>query len=345
MSRGADPDDVFNRRLLIVLAVVLLLWAVSRLTDLVLVIVGAVLIGVALRAGAERLHGLTGLPVRWALGVTIVGLVALLFAAGWLFGSEVAAQVQVLREALPRAWESLQQRYGGSPLAEQLRAGVAEFGANGSMLLARVGTALFSVTSAATAALLIFVGAVYLAADPRPYQTGLLKLVPPDHRPLAKTALDETDRALRLWLLGQLVSMTVIGVLTGVGLALVGLPSALALGLLAGLLAFVPLVGPIVATIPALLLALAEGGATVGWTLAVILVVQQVEEQLVMPLVQQRMVDLPPALTLFAIVASGTLFGPLGVLLGAPLTVIVFVLVKRLYVREALGTPTPMPGE
>ena len=133
--------------------------------------------------------------------------------------------------------------------------------------------------------------------------------------------------------------------LTGLGLAWVGLPSALALGLLAGLLAFVPLVGPIVSAIPALLLALADGAATVGWTLAVFVGVQQIEGNVVMPFVQRRMVDLPPALLLFAIVAAGTLLGPLGALLAAPLTVVVFVLVKRLYVREALDTPTPLPGE
>ena len=187
--------------------------------------------------------------------------------------------------------------------------------------------------------------AIYLAADPGLYQAGLLKLVPGPRRDLARVALGETARALRLWLLGQLVSMSVIGVLTGLGLAWVGLPSALALGLLAGLLAFVPLVGPIVSAIPALLLALADGAATVGWTLAVFVGVQQIEGNVVMPFVQRRMVDLPPALLLFAIVAAGTLLGPLGALLAAPLTVVVFVLVKRLYVREALDTPTPLPGE
>lgn len=343
MDRASDGE--FVRRVLIVAGIVLLGWALFRVRDLLLVILAALLLSLALRAAAEALHRRLGVPLRWALAFTIVALLALLGAAAWLFGAEVVAQVDVLREALPRAWDALLQRYGDTVVVDQLRSRMADASPDGAALLAGVGAAVSTVTGVAGAALLAFIGAIYLAADPGLYQTGLLKLVPGPRRDLARVALGETARALRLWLLGQLVSMSVIGVLTGLGLAWVGLPSALALGLLAGLLAFVPLVGPIVSAIPALLLALADGGATVGWTLAVFVGVQQIEGNLVMPFVQRRMVDLPPALLLFAIVAAGTLLGPLGALLAAPLTVIVFVLTKRLYVREALDTPTPLPGE
>lgn len=343
MQRPSDGE--FVRRVLIAAGIVLLGWALFSVRDLLLVILAALLLSLALRAAAEGLHRRLGVPRRWALAFTILAVLALLGAAAWLFGAEVVAQVDVLREALPRAWNALLQRYGDTVVADQLRSRMADASPDGAALLAGVGAAVSTVTGVAGAVLLAFVGAIYLAADPDLYQAGLLKLVPGPRRDLARVALGETARALRLWLLGQLVSMSVIGVLTGLGLAWVGLPSALALGLLAGLLAFVPLVGPIVSAIPALLLALADGAATVGWTLAVFVGVQQIEGNVVMPFVQRRMVDLPPALLLFAIVAAGTLLGPLGALLAAPLTVVVFVLVKRLYVREALDTPTPLPGE
>lgn len=343
MQRPSDGE--FVRRVLIAAGIVLLGWALFSVRDLLLVILAALLLSLALRAAAEGLHRRLGVPLRWALAFTILAVLALLGAAAWLFGAEVVSQVDVLREALPRAWNALLQRYGDTVVADQLRSRMADASPDGAALLAGVGAAVSTVTGVAGAVLLAFVGAIYLAADPGLYQAGLLKLVPGPRRDLARVALGETARALRLWLLGQLVSMSVIGVLTGLGLAWVGLPSALALGLLAGLLAFVPLVGPIVSAIPALLLALADGAATVGWTLAVFVGVQQIEGNVVMPFVQRRMVDLPPALLLFAIVAAGTLLGPLGALLAAPLTVVVFVLVKRLYVREALDTPTPLPGE
>jgi predicted PurR-regulated permease PerM len=64
-----------------------------------------------------------------------------------------------------------------------------------------------------------------------------------------------------------------------------------------------------------------------------------------MPLVQRRVVELPPAVTLFAVVAFGLLFGSLGVLFATPLAVVIFVAIKKLWVRETLGEPTPLPGE
>jgi predicted PurR-regulated permease PerM len=81
------------------------------------------------------------------------------------------------------------------------------------------------------------------------------------------------------------------------------------------------------------------------WVVLVYLVVQQIEGNLLQPLLQQWAVDLPGAVLLFSLLACGTLFGPLGVIFAAPLTVVIYVLVKKLYVREALETETPIPGE
>ncbi|MFC3128985.1 AI-2E family transporter [Coralloluteibacterium stylophorae] len=161
----------------------------------------------------------------------------------------------------------------------------------------------------------------------------------------AAEALADSGRALRLWLGGQAVAMLAVGVLTGLGLWALGVPAALGLAIIATLLDFVPLVGPIAAAVPAILLALTVDPRTGLLTTLLYLVVQQIEGNLLQPLVQQRAVELPPALLLFALIGAGLLFGVLGVLLAAPLTVVIFVLVKRLYVRETLGEDTDVPGE
>ena len=96
--------------------------------------------------------------------------------------------------------------------------------------------------------------------------------------------------------------------------------------------------------VPAVLLAFAAGPDEALWTVLLFLIVQQIEGNVLEPLVQQRAVDLPPALLLFALVAGGLLFGPAGIILAAPLTVVLYVLVKRLYIQEALHTRTPLPG-
>ena len=119
----------------------------------------------------------------------------------------------------------------------------------------------------------------------------------------------------------------------------------MALGLIAGLLEFVPYVGPIVTAVPTMAVAAAEEPTKALWVAGLFLLIQQIEGNLIMPLVQQRTVDLPPVLTIFAVVAFATLFGVLGLLFATPLAVVCFVLVKKLWVRDTLDEETKLPGE
>jgi predicted PurR-regulated permease PerM len=90
----------------------------------------------------------------------------------------------------------------------------------------------------------------------------------------------------------------------------------------------------LVAGIPAVVLGFGQGTETGLWTIGVLLAVQQIQGNLVMPLLQNKMVDLPPAITIFGIIAAGILFGVAGVLLATPLTIVILVLVRRLYLGE-----------
>jgi predicted PurR-regulated permease PerM len=342
MSRG---DQAFLRRFLMALAIGVLVLVLWRLADLWLLVFASCLLAILFRAMAEPLSRSGRLPPRAALAIVVIGLLLLAGAALWLFGAQIAAQVRLLSDALPQAWQDLERRLGDTMLGDAIRKALPEVAPEASAVMSGVGTALSLAGNAIAGALLVFVGGIYLAAQPRLYLEGILKLIPAARRALAEQSLAETGRALRLWLLGQLVAMAIVGAATSVGLALIGIPSSLALGVLAGLSDFVPVVGPIVAAIPALLIAFSQGDEAALWTLALYVGVQQIEGNILMPLIQQRVVSLPPALTLFAIVAAGTLFGVPGILLAAPLTVAAYVLVKRLYVREALDTATPIPGE
>jgi predicted PurR-regulated permease PerM len=135
------------------------------------------------------------------------------------------------------------------------------------------------------------------------------------------------------------------GTLPGIGLWLLGMPSALALGLIAFALEFIPFAGPILAAVPAVLIALMIGPEMVLWVVGLYLVVQQLEGNVVYPLIQQWAVHVPAAVLLFSLIGFAMLFGVIGVIFAAPLTVVTYVLVKRLYVQEALKTPTPLPAD
>ncbi|MFN3945045.1 MAG: AI-2E family transporter [Allosphingosinicella sp.] len=334
----------FIERLVIAIGVLgfaALLW---HLRGLVILVFGAVLVAVILSIVAEPVRERLRLPSGLALLVAILIVLGGFLGAFWMFGAQVAAQASQLGEMVPAAWEAALAMFDRWGIGDMVRRGVDEI-AVGSGMISNLGGIALSVGAGITDAVLIIVGGIYLAAQPALYREGLIKLFPPRARPLAGEAIGDSGRALRLWLIGQLVSMTLVGLLTGLGLWLLGVPSALALGIIAGILEFVPYVGPIAASFPAILVALAVSPELALWTALLYLLVQQAEGNLIQPLVQQRAVDLPPALLLFALVASGALFGIVGVLVAAPLTVVLYVLVKRLYVREALHTPTTLPGE
>ena len=253
-------------------------------------------------------------------------------------------------------WRRCERRYrrpggrwsnaiGDIGLSEQLDRLVATVTTPGGGSLSGFGRTLLSIGSGLADLLVVIFAGIYLATQPNFYRMGAIKLVPPARRKIAAEAMLESERALRLWLKGQAIAMVVVGLLTGFGLWILGMPSALTLGLLAGVLEFIPFAGPIIAAVPAILLALAVSPELALWVTLLYVAVQQFEGNLLTPLVQQYAVDLPGAVLLFSLIGFGTLFGTLGVILAAPLAVVTMVLVKRLYVIETLDTPTPIPGE
>ena len=151
--------------------------------------------------------------------------------------------------------------------------------------------------------------------------------------------------ALRRWIGGQLVAMLIVGILVAIGMWAIGVPSPIALGLIAGLTEFVPLIGPFAGAIPALLLASTQGTDTLLWAIAVFIAVQQIENNAIMPIIARESVEVPPALGLFAVVAFGVLVATLGLLFGYPLAVVADAGVRRLWVREARGEAVETPTE
>ena len=334
---------VLVKATLIVGGVVLLAFLLWQLSDVLLLLFGAVVVAIILRSLAGLIEAYTPVRSPWSLVISGLAIAALITAFIFLLGAEIAAEASSLVQRLPEMVSNLGDRLGIDDLYERLVERLKGF-ADRSMAGDIAGyTSVF--IGAVGNLLLVLVAGLYLAAHPDRYRRGILKLVPQRARGEVSSAVDNAGQALRLWLLGQLISMTIVGALVTAGLFAIGMPSALALGFLAGLSEFVPIVGPILSAIPALLLAFSEGGNTVLWVAGLFILVQQIEGNVIMPLVQRRTVDLPPVLTLFALVALAVLFGPLGVLLGAPITVVLYVAVNQLYLRDTLHEDIDVPGE
>jgi predicted PurR-regulated permease PerM len=124
-------------------------------------------------------------------------------------------------------------------------------------------------------------------------------------------------------------------------MGVLGVPLALSLGVTAAILEFIPVIGPIVAAVPAILLAFSKGPEMAFYVTLIYIAVQQIESNIITPLVQRWAVRLPPVIGLLAIVACGLLFGVLGVVFAMPIAVVVMVLVKKLYVEDTLERNAP----
>jgi predicted PurR-regulated permease PerM len=327
------------RRLALTAAVIGVALVVWRLADVLLLAFGAVLVAALLHALAGPLVTRVRLPRPLALTLAVIALGGAIAASLWLFGQQMAVQLAALGELLPRAWTGLQQRLSGTALGGYVLADLERL-RHADGLLTAIGPRLIRGTAgaAATSVIVIFAG-LYMALHPSTYLGGLLKLFPPSGRARAAEVLEACNVALHRWLVGQLVSMVLVGVTTGVGLWLVGVPSPLALGVIAGLGQFVPVIGPMAATIPGLILAAGAGSGVLAWTAVVYVGAIQFEANVITPLVLRQMVELPMAVTLFAVLAMGVLLGPLGVVFATPLAVVAYVALRMVYLEDLLGEP------
>ncbi len=185
--------------------------------------------------------------------------------------------------------------------------------------------------------------AIYLAAQPERYRHLCLRLVPPPQRATAEGLFGMIGSVLQRWLVGQMVVMLTIGVLSGLGLWLLGIEAAFALGLMGGLLCFIPFVGAILAAVPATLVAMTQGPVYAVSVVGMYIAVHVIEGNVITPMVQAEATAFPPVLAILCTVAFSVLMGPLGVLLAAPLTLVLLALVEVLYVQHGLGEAPERP--
>lgn len=342
MSRlSPDADDArFIRRTVILLAIAAVVAALVRAGDLLILAFGSMLGAIAIHALADFYREKLRLSAKLSLALGMATALAIIAFLVWLFGVAFREQVEVLVTRAPvlinqfAAWLSASPV--GAKIVDAIRAAYA-----GSRAAQDLSGLVEGAGELVLNALLLLVGALFFAADPKVYERGFLLLIPPSKRPAFEDALFDVASTLRLWLRAQLIQMTTMGVLVGLGLWIANVPSAAALGLLAGLSEFIPYIGPTAAMLPALGLAATKGTGPIIGTLVTYAVVRLVQSNLITPYVTSRVISIPPAMTLFVIIGVGYVFGLFGLFFSAALLVVLFTLVRSLYLREVLGEPIP----
>jgi predicted PurR-regulated permease PerM len=209
----------------------------------------------------------------------------------------------------------------------------------------QLGGSVLPVVGGVASTLLSFIIVLFLSlyflAEPRKYEDGAIKLFPISYRYRVRFIIDRIDFTLRLWLQGQILLMAIVGVLSWIGLALLGLDQALALGVLAGLFSFVPNFGPIAALIPSLAVGFVQAPQSIGWIVLIIYGTSFLQSQLIAPLIFQESINLPPVLVLIGQIFAAVFFGFLGIMLAVPIIAILMILVQEVYVKDVLGDKPP----
>lgn len=339
-----EADARFIRRVLWVILIGAVITALYLARHLLILAFGSVLIAIVIHAIAETYAVRLRLRPKPALGSAIATVIAFLGLLGWLFGVEFRSQVNTLVVQLPGLLAQLQAYMSQSPVGEKVADAVRAAFA-GSRVAQDIGEIARGAGELVLNTILVLFGAIFFAVDPKIYERGFLLLVPPSKRAAVEDAMGDVASTLLLWLRAQLIQMTVMGTMVGFGLWLVGVPSPALLGLLTGLSEFVPYVGPVAAMMPALGLAATAGTDQLLWALAVFAIVRVVQTNFVTPFVTSRVIAIPPALSLFAIIGTGAVFGLFGLFFSGGILVVVFTLTNSLYLREVLGEDVPRSRE
>lgn len=343
-ARTRTDEERFVRRVwltvIIVTVVLIALFVLWEASNLILVVFAGGLFAVLLHSISQWIHAHTPLPRRAALFATLATIVIVVVLVSWFTAPAISEQANRLR---PTLMETLNQLEGqlnglaGDATGEDSQSLLEQFMSLGSDLFGRVSN-LFSTAAGfiTNFVVLIFVG-IYFAYEPGTYINGLLTLAPADRRAVVLDIIEETYYTLQWWLAGRLAAMIILGALAITGLLLLDIPLALVLGALVGIFEFIPYLGPLLAFIPALLIALGQSTSQALYVVALIGGLQILESYILTPIIEKRVVSLPPVLLISSQLILGVLFGFWGLLLAPPLVVTARIVIKKLYVERMLG--------
>ncbi|WP_222547770.1 AI-2E family transporter [Asaia lannensis] len=325
---GYELTRIFRilRFTLIVTIVVLALWLLG---DVLMVVFASTLFAVILHGLARILRDRARVPYQLAVGLVALTILLAIAALFYFSGPQIGDQFVKLKQALITQYGQVRSQMGTSTWGQFVMDHLPKsLGGNetgsGPSLGAGLANSVTGILSSAFGLLgtiaVILIAGLYFAMSPAIYVDGMLRLVPENHRPAARTLFLTAGTTLWSWTIGQAFDMLAVGLASGIGLAILGVPLAMALGVVAGLCNFIPYIGAILGAVPAVLIALSQGSRTGLMVAGLYCVIQFLEGNVLAPLIQRHAVHMPPALAILAQTVFGTILGVPGLILASPLT-------------------------
>ena len=329
---------------------VLLIWLFYTVAEVLLLLFIAIIVSLYLGSVTDFL--VARLPVSRPLAFTAAIFLTLgsIYGLGALLVPPVVEQTQQLLSVLPNyinAWQEALQRLaarfprllGGAadPQAEVVNAIVAQIEGVASKAVPTVINVAHQIVNVVS----ILVMGIYMALYPGLYREWLIALFPPVHRDTVRDVMRDIGTTLKAWIVAQLLAMTVLAALTALGLYILRVPYWLTFGIFVGAVVIVPFFGTLVGTLlPALFVLGGDGFAGIGpgghFLLVVLLgiVVHIIEGNFVLPLITAKRVEIPPVMSMMAVLIVAKLFGVFGVIVAVPMAAVVMVLIRRVVIHR-----------
>lgn len=348
LSSAAQPAlKVVNYIAALLTLVVILIWA----RPIVIAVLVGVGIGVLLAPALQAMHRVLRVPRGLAAALLAIVGIAAITAIIWGISSVMESQVALLAERGPELIQRLQgyvqhllSRY---PWVQRNMASLdlaSELSGIGAILFKGAWSGL-GVLSA-----MVFAGVIglYVAVEAQDYYRGAVRAMPAANRPRADRFLLQAAQTIRMWFNAQLIDMVIIGGLTSIGLWAAGAEYWLLLGVLTALFGIIPYVGIGIVVLFAALLTLGSDAGRLPWVLAVFIATQQLEGNVILPLVMRGRARLPAVPLLVFMLLMGTWAGLLGVLMAPPLFAVLLLAYREFYlprVDRIDGDDAPVPSD
>lgn len=343
MPQKTDPENTsaqdlnFQKKVWTTVAIfafiiAVLLFFYTTFKVLLLVLAGS-LIAIFFRGLSSLIQRKTAWKEGVCVALSILLSLSVMAGIFWLIGAKVQTQLVELIDTLPETIENAKANLSNSSIGKSI---VDRIASPESIDKAQAFAGQFFQSTFGLLGdlyVVLFIG-IFFTISPRTYINGIVTLIPLRGQKKAQQVLDELGEQLLNYVKGSLFSMLVVFILTAIGLAILGIPLWLALAIVAGLLCFIPNFGPLIALIPAVLVGLMQSPQTALLVVGLYLFIQFVESNFITPFIQNKLINMPPALILISQLFMGAIIGGWGLVLAMPFTLIIIVLVKELYIKN-----------
>jgi len=338
-SEKANDDSTFTKKVWITVGIVslsvIILLLFKTLISVLLLSLAGILMAIYFHGCASLLEKWLHLPSKIAIFISVLLNFIILGLFFWFVGARLQQQVSELADTLPATIENAKVWLTKYPAGQKAIDYLNTSGDSGKAL-ATAKTFFSSSFGILSDTYIILLLGLFFTASPTLYKKGIIDLLPTNAKKEGTKLLHDIHKVLKAWIKGMIFGFLLIGILTGIGLWIIGMPLILTLALIAGLMNFIPNFGPIIALIPALLLAFTQDLTTAIIVFCLYTGIQIFQSAVTDPLIQKKMTNLPPVLVIFGQVAMGMMVGFWGVLLATPILVILSTTVKNLYIdRQA----------